>query len=153
MDHYKWCHESSQVTINHHKFTMTWIPTNHKSLQITTNHDMNYHDDPKRALHKAIWLPCWNMSQLQGFLSIFQKMGGLRKSEFSQWRSDHYPLISLVLGRQVPRLHHFDSQSKTLYFPALILIWLVCRWGCLITNSIIFFWAQTSTFLLLWAPR
>ena len=31
----------------------------HESLQITTNHDMNHHDDPKRALHKAIWLPCW----------------------------------------------------------------------------------------------
>ena len=32
----------------------------HESLQITTNHDMNHHDDPKRALHKAIWLPCLN---------------------------------------------------------------------------------------------
>ena len=58
MDHYKWWHESSQITINH-KFTMTWITTNHKSLQITTNHDMNHHDDPKRALHQAIWLPCY----------------------------------------------------------------------------------------------
>ena len=27
--------------------------------QTTTNHDMNHHDDPKRALHKAIWLPCY----------------------------------------------------------------------------------------------
>ena len=34
----------------------------HESLQITTNHDMNHHDDPKRALHKAIWLPCFLFS-------------------------------------------------------------------------------------------
>ena len=33
-------------------------------------------------------------------------MGGLRKSKFSQWRSDSYPLISLVLGGEVPRLNH-----------------------------------------------
>ena len=25
---------------------------------------MNYHDDPKRALHKAIWLPCWILSRV-----------------------------------------------------------------------------------------
>ena len=45
MDHYKWWHESSQITINHHKFTMTWITTNHKS-QITTNHHKPWHKPP-----------------------------------------------------------------------------------------------------------
>ena len=44
--------------------------------------------------------------QFQGHLSTFQKMGGLRKSKFSRWRSDCYPLISLVLGGEVPRLNH-----------------------------------------------
>ena len=50
-----------------------------------------------------------NMSifwRFQGHLSTFQKMGGLRKSKFSRWRSDRYPLISLVLGGEVPRLNH-----------------------------------------------
>ena len=74
MDHYKWCHESSQITINHHKFTMTWITTNHKSLQITTNHDMNYHDDPKRALHKAIWLPCYEWHCLDLIVTFLAKL-------------------------------------------------------------------------------
>ena len=74
MDHHKWCHESSQITINHHKFTMTWITTNHKSLQITTNHDMNYHDDPKRALHKAIWLPCYEWHYLDLIVAFLAKL-------------------------------------------------------------------------------
>ena len=50
----------------------------------------------------------WNVNfwRFQGRLSTFQKMGGLRKSKFSRWRSDRYPLISLVLGGEVPRLNH-----------------------------------------------
>ena len=51
----------------------------------------------------------WNMSifdDSRGHLSTFQKMGGLRKSKFSRWRSDRYPLIGLVLGGEVPRLNH-----------------------------------------------
>ena len=66
--------------------------------------------------HKAPWDISWdlfwsflkyvNFWRFQGCLSTFQKMGGLRKSKFSRWRSDHYPLISLVLGGEVPRLNH-----------------------------------------------
>ena len=51
----------------------------------------------------------WNMSifdDSRASLSTFQKMGGLRKSKFSRWRSDRYPLICLVLGGEVPRLNH-----------------------------------------------
>ena len=96
MDHYKWWHESSQITTNHYKFTMTWITTNHKSLQITTNHDINHHEpwqkpaqsmtwittnhhkpwhEPswwpkKRALHKAIWLPCFLLNTRLPVLSM-----------------------------------------------------------------------------------
>ena len=47
-----------------------------------------------------------NFWRFQGCLNTFQKMGGLTKSKFSQWRSDHYPLISLFLGREVPRLNY-----------------------------------------------
>ena len=50
----------------------------------------------------------WNISIFDDSRAIwvlFQKMGGLRKSKFSWWRSDHYPLISLFLGGEVPRLN------------------------------------------------
>ena len=47
-----------------------------------------------------------NFWRFQGHLSTFQKMGGLRKLKFSWWRSDHYPLIGLVLGGEIPRLNH-----------------------------------------------
>ena len=56
MDHYKWWHESSQITINHHKFTMTWITTNHKSLQITTNHDINHHEPWQKPAQSMTWI-------------------------------------------------------------------------------------------------
>ena len=55
MDHYKWWHESSQITTNHHKFTMTWITTNHKSLQITTNHDINHHEPWQKPAQSMTW--------------------------------------------------------------------------------------------------
>ena len=59
----------TETTMNHdrnqHK---AW----HESLQITTNHDMNHHDDPKRALHKAIWLPCLTSGD---FCHGFQSQG------------------------------------------------------------------------------
>ena len=49
-----------------------------------------------------------HLSPLQGYfwwfqyhLSTFQKMGGLRNAKFSQWRSDDYPIIGLLLGGQV----------------------------------------------------
>ena len=48
----------------------------HESLQITTNHDMNHHDDPKRALHKAIWLPCLIFSS-QGDNDNWHEGGGV----------------------------------------------------------------------------
>ena len=51
----------------------------------------------------------WNMSIFDDSRAIwvlFQKMGGLRKSKFSRWRSDCYPLIDLVLRGEVPRLNH-----------------------------------------------
>ena len=56
MDHYKWWHESSQITTNHHKFTMTWITTNHKSLQITTNHDINHHEPWQKPAQSMTWI-------------------------------------------------------------------------------------------------
>ena len=52
-------HKSPQITINHHKFTMTWITTNHKSLQITTNHDINHHEPwqkPARNMTRIIMM-------------------------------------------------------------------------------------------------
>ena len=49
-------HKSPQITINHHKFTMTWITTNHKSLQITTNHDINHHEPWQK--------PAWSMTRI-----------------------------------------------------------------------------------------
>ena len=63
--------------------------------------------------HKGPWDIYWSFLkyvtfwQFQGHLSTFQKMGDLKKSKFSWWRSNHYPpLIGLVLGGEVPRLNH-----------------------------------------------
>ena len=63
----------------------------------------------------------WNMSPFESSraMSTFQKMGGLRKSKFSWWRSDDYPIIGLVLGGQVSRLHHGQ-----IWFP------IQNTWGC-----------------------
>ena len=47
----------------------------------------------------------WNMSIFDDSRAVWV-LGGLRKSKFSWWRSDHYPLIGLVLGGEVPRLNH-----------------------------------------------
>ena len=70
MNHAMNHHKSPQIITNHHEpwyeppRTMTQITTNHyKSPRITTNLDMNHHDDLKRALHKAMWLSCWNVTQ------------------------------------------------------------------------------------------
>ena len=56
MDHYKWWYESSQITINHHKFTMTKITTNHKLLQITINHDINHHEPWQKPAQSMTWI-------------------------------------------------------------------------------------------------
>ena len=37
---------------------------------------------------------------------LFEYLGGLRKSKFSQQRSNHFALISSVVGGEVPRLNH-----------------------------------------------
>ena len=42
---------------------------------------MNHHDDPKRALHKAIWLPCWELS-LATFTILFRIAPKLRTMHF-----------------------------------------------------------------------
>ena len=68
-------HISVNISVNSRRnYHKPW----HGPLQITTNHDMNHHDDPKRALHKAIWLPCLLFIRLffrplliQGFFTLF----------------------------------------------------------------------------------
>ena len=66
------------------------------------------HNGPWDISQDLFWsfLKYVNFWWFQGHLSTFQKMGGLRKSKFSRWRSNHYPLIGLVLGGEVPRLNH-----------------------------------------------
>ena len=50
----------------------------------------------------------WNMSIFDDSRAVwvlFRKWV-MSENQFSQWRSDHYPLIGLVLGGEVPRLNH-----------------------------------------------
>ena len=35
---------------------MTWITTNHKSLQITTNHDINHHEPWQKPAQSMTWI-------------------------------------------------------------------------------------------------
>ena len=71
-------HKSPQITINHHKFTMTWITTNHHKpwhkapwtmTETSTKHDMDRYKSPQTMTwtimmtqkDKAKWLPCWHI--------------------------------------------------------------------------------------------
>ena len=58
------------------------------------------HKGPWKISQDLLWsfLKYINIWQVQGCLTIFQKMGALRKAKFSWWRSDDYPIIILVLG-------------------------------------------------------
>ena len=44
MDHYKWWHESSQITINHHK---PWHKPPWTMTKTSTKHDMNHYKSPQ----------------------------------------------------------------------------------------------------------
>ena len=62
------------------------------------------HNGPWDISQDLFWsfLKYVNFWRFQGRLSTFQKMGGLRKSKFSRWRSDRYPPYRFSFRRRGP---------------------------------------------------
>ena len=90
-------HHMRQITIGHlGHFLWDFL------AQIWTQRTLRHILGPILVIFEICQFFLW----FQGRLSTSQKMSGLRKSKFSWWRSDCYPLIGLVLGGEVPRLNH-----------------------------------------------
>ena len=122
-------HESPQI-INHYKSPQTMTQTTmnhdrnqykawHESLQITTNHDMNHHDDPKELCIKPYgflvrYLISWHYLDIIWDTTWYNFISGTNRVIISTWIFwDYYPSYSFKLIGRSPDTRVFSVLCKT----------------------------------------